>query len=138
MSCSCDGNAGALGDSLLALTSQRVLMELVINPLLSVTGRAACLCIRALGSFVVVLLGGPRGGKYTKRIVVINHVKLKPVAASASFFYFFHSPQHLMPSSSSLISSASTMAGGGGSRTPVGRPPAASDDLCRYLSSNRS
>lgn len=77
----------ALGDSLLALTSQRVLMELVINPLLSVTGSAACLCIRALGSSVLVLLwGGPRGGKYTKRIVVINHVKLKPVAASASFF----------------------------------------------------
>lgn len=137
MSCSRDGKAGALGDSLLALTSQRVRMELVINPLLSVMGSAACLCTRALGSSVLVLLGGPRGGKYTKRIVVINHVKLKPVAASASFF-FFHSPQHLMPSSSSLISSASTMAGGGGSRTPVGRPPAASDDLCRYLSSNRS
>lgn len=48
----------ALGDSLLALTSQRVLMELVINPLLSVTGSAACLCIRALGSSVLVLLWG--------------------------------------------------------------------------------
>lgn len=85
MSCGCDENAATLGDSLLALTSQRVLMELLINPLLSVTGSATCLCTRALGSSVVVLLGGPGGGKYTKRIVVINHVKLKPVAASASF-----------------------------------------------------
>lgn len=60
MSCGRGGNAGALGDSLLALTSQRVLMALVINPLLIVTGSAACLCIRALGSSVLVLLWGGR------------------------------------------------------------------------------
>lgn len=95
-------------------------------------------CARVLISSVYVHAGwagpGQRRGKYKNGIVAINHVKLKPVAASAYLFC----PQHSMPSSSSLISSPSTMAGGRASGTPPGRPPRPAGDFCRYLCSSSS
>lgn len=142
------GDTGKLlGNSLLAtalsiLTSQRFIMERTIDPPQAVTGSAACVCTSTFCLCAIYVYAhcdmrgrGQRHGKQRKQIVVINHVKLKPVADSASFFF--------LPFSSTfdafiLISNLININNGRRQGQHDSGLFSVSDDFCRYFSSNRS
>lgn len=126
-----------------ALTSQKVTPEIIINLLHRVREIKSvflCVCASVCSYFCfcvtrICTRWGARGGhpererNKKKWRVLINQVKVQAVAAVAICFRL-HVSRHLtLPSSSLLISSSSRLSSG---------LSTVSDEVCRYLSSNRS
>lgn len=134
MSRGCDGNAGALGDSLLALTSQRVPMELLIHPLLR-SSLPVHTCARI---FCCGASGGAERWELYKTDCGHKSCQLKTSCHFRIFFLFLPFPSTF--DAFILFSNLISINNGRwwGQQDPGGLSAAASDDSCRYLSSNRS
>ncbi len=145
-----------------ALTSQKVTPEIIINLLQRVAGSGVCVflcaCVCSYFCFCATRVCAMRQrerereratlrerererGNKKKWRVLINQVKVQPVVAATAIFFLLRVSRHLtLPSSALLISSTSTSAGGGGGGAAGlgGGLSSVSDEVCRYLSSNRS